>query len=128
MLHLLEDCPSVAEAANKLTASPQCPFPDHWLNGLLSTGLFDHVRIQFYMRVYSSNPDNFKKSWNLWTPSITAGKFFCWATSFPCGCWQCLRANKSAHITSATFCQGCFKIWVSCFETSIMMITKKMLG
>jgi|UniRef100_B9I8S7 chitinase len=76
MLHLLEDCPSVAEAANKLTASPQCPFPDHWLNGLLSTGLFDHVWIQFYMRVYSSNPDNFKKSWNLWTPSITAGKFF----------------------------------------------------
>ncbi|KAJ1288915.1 hypothetical protein BS78_02G125000 [Paspalum vaginatum] len=31
-----------------LTAAPQCPFPDAWVGGALSTGLFDYVWVQFY--------------------------------------------------------------------------------
>ncbi|KAI4355164.1 hypothetical protein L6164_003962 [Bauhinia variegata] len=63
-----------------LSAAPQCPFPDHWLNTALSTGLFDFVWVQFYNNPpcqYSSNsPANFKNSWNKWTSSIKAGKFY----------------------------------------------------
>ncbi|XWS35850.1 hypothetical protein CRYUN_Cryun20dG0031700 [Craigia yunnanensis] len=63
-----------------LTAAPQCPFPDQWLNGALQTGLFDYVWIQFYnnppCQFNSCNPGAFKESWNKWTSSIQAGKFF----------------------------------------------------
>ncbi|KAK2650164.1 hypothetical protein Ddye_017653 [Dipteronia dyeriana] len=63
-----------------LTATPQCPFPDQWLNGVLSTGLFDYVWIQFYnnppCEYISSNPNKFKNSWNQWTSSIKADKFY----------------------------------------------------
>ncbi|XP_072999089.1 acidic endochitinase-like [Typha latifolia] len=31
-----------------LSAAPQCPFPDAWIGGALSTGLFDYVWVQFY--------------------------------------------------------------------------------
>ncbi|XVE77221.1 hypothetical protein DITRI_Ditri13aG0044200 [Diplodiscus trichospermus] len=63
-----------------LTAAPQCPFPDKWLNGALQTGLFDYVWIQFYnnpsCEFSSSNPEGFKESWNKWISSIKADKFF----------------------------------------------------
>ncbi|KAK1565253.1 hypothetical protein Q3G72_022558 [Acer saccharum] len=63
-----------------LTAAPQCPFPDQWLNGALSTGLFDYVWVQFYnnppCEYISSNPNKFKNSWNQWTSSIKAEKFY----------------------------------------------------
>ncbi|XP_027120242.2 hevamine-A-like [Coffea arabica] len=63
-----------------LTAAPQCPFPDRNLNTALSTGLFDYVWIQFYnnpsCEYTSSSPNNFKNSWNKWTSSIKANKFF----------------------------------------------------
>ncbi|WRX11031.1 Glycoside hydrolase family 18 [Theobroma cacao] len=63
-----------------LTAAPQCPFPDQWLNGALQTGLFDYVWVQFYnnppCQFSSSNPGAFKDSWNKWTSSIKADKFF----------------------------------------------------
>ncbi|GAB4860795.1 Acidic endochitinase [Ancistrocladus abbreviatus] len=63
-----------------LTAAPQCPFPDHWTNAALGTGLFDFVWIQFYnnpaCEFSSGNPDGFKNSWNKWTSSIRAKKFF----------------------------------------------------
>lgn len=63
-----------------LTAAPQCPFPDHWLNDALRTGLFDYVWIQFY-----NNPScefsyrsrrGFMRTWRQWTSSIQARKFF----------------------------------------------------
>ncbi|KAB2599514.1 acidic endochitinase-like [Pyrus ussuriensis x Pyrus communis] len=50
-----------------LSAAPQCPFPDQKLNGALTTGLFDYVWVQFY-----NNPN----SWNKWTSSIQADRFF----------------------------------------------------
>lgn len=61
-----------------LSAAPQCPFPDKHLNGALQTGLFDYVWIQFYNNPqceFTSNPENFKKSWKEWT-SIPAKKLF----------------------------------------------------
>jgi chitinase len=118
MLLLLEDCPTVAEAANKLTASPQCPFPDHWHNGLLSTGLFDHVWIQFYMRVYSSNPDNFKKSLEPVATIHYCCKFFV-------GLPASHAAAGSVYVPPNPKAASKY---LSCFETSTMMITKKMLG
>ncbi|KAJ4728183.1 Acidic endochitinase-like [Melia azedarach] len=63
-----------------LSAAPQCPFPDQWLNDALSTGLFDYVWVQFYnnppCEYSTSSPDKFKNSWNQWTSSIKAGKFY----------------------------------------------------
>jgi chitinase len=63
-----------------LTAAPQCPFPDYYLNGALSTGLFDYVWVQFYNNPqceYSSgNPSMFQNSWNQWTSAIQARQFF----------------------------------------------------
>ncbi|KAM5555527.1 acidic endochitinase-like [Rosa sericea] len=63
-----------------LGAAPQCPFPDQYVNGALSTGLFDYVWVQFYnnpqCEFTSSNPDAFRNSWNKWTSSIQANQFF----------------------------------------------------
>ncbi|GLT59009.1 hypothetical protein SLA2020_318580 [Shorea laevis] len=63
-----------------LMAAPQCPFPDYYLNGALSTGLFDYVWVQFYnnppCEYSSSNPNSFQNSWNQWTSSIQARQFF----------------------------------------------------
>ncbi|MCD7456934.1 hypothetical protein HAX54_033639 [Datura stramonium] len=62
-----------------LTAAPQCPFPDEWLNGALSTGLFDYVWVQFYnnpsCQYSGGSAENLKNYWNKWT-AIQAGKIF----------------------------------------------------
>ncbi|KAH0673120.1 hypothetical protein KY284_024207 [Solanum tuberosum] len=62
-----------------LTAAPQCPFPDSWLNGALSTGLFDYVWVQFYnnppCQYSGGSAENLKSYWNKWT-AIQAGKIF----------------------------------------------------
>ncbi|KAH0669986.1 hypothetical protein KY285_024139 [Solanum tuberosum] len=62
-----------------LTAAPQCPFPDSWLNGALSTGLFDYVWVQFYnnppCQYSGGSAENLKSYWNKWT-GIEAGKIF----------------------------------------------------
>ncbi|XP_057741709.1 basic endochitinase-like [Arachis stenosperma] len=60
-----------------LSAAPQCPFPDHNQNPALSNVYFNFVFIQFY-----NNPDcqvdsnNFQRSWNKWTSTINAHKFY----------------------------------------------------
>ncbi|CAK7348789.1 unnamed protein product [Dovyalis caffra] len=63
-----------------LTAAPQCPFPDDWLDDALATGLFDYVYIQFYnnrpCEFNANNPKKFKDSWSQWTSSVPAQKFF----------------------------------------------------
>ncbi|KAJ8747033.1 hypothetical protein K2173_003355 [Erythroxylum novogranatense] len=60
-----------------LSAAPQCPFPDTWLNKAIGTGLFDSVWVQFYNNPcgFSGNGDEFKNSWNQWT-TIQAGKVY----------------------------------------------------
>ncbi|XP_010251576.1 PREDICTED: acidic endochitinase-like [Nelumbo nucifera] len=63
-----------------LTAAPQCPFPDRYLNGAMNSGLFDYVWVQFYnnrpCQYSSGNTDSLKTSWNRWTSSIPAKKIF----------------------------------------------------
>ncbi|KAK7266904.1 hypothetical protein RIF29_19565 [Crotalaria pallida] len=66
-----------------LSASPQCPFQfNNLLKGALDTGLFDYVWIQFYNNAQancefnSNNKIGFRNSWNQWTSSINAGKFY----------------------------------------------------
>nr|BAC77768.1 chitinase [Dioscorea oppositifolia] len=62
-----------------LSAAPQCPYPDAWMGKALATGLFDYVWVQFYNNPpchYSSNAVNLLSSWNQWTSSVTATKFF----------------------------------------------------
>ncbi|CAK9156707.1 unnamed protein product [Ilex paraguariensis] len=62
-----------------LSAAPQCPFPDQWLDDALRTGLFDYVWVQFYnnrpCEYNANNINNFKNSWNEWN-SIPAGLIF----------------------------------------------------
>ncbi|KAH7673745.1 chitinase protein [Dioscorea alata] len=63
-----------------LSAAPQCPYPDAWMGKALDTGLFDYVWVQFYnnppCQYYSSNAVNLLSSWDLWTSSVPATKFF----------------------------------------------------
>ncbi|PRQ34500.1 putative chitinase [Rosa chinensis] len=63
-----------------LAAAPQCPFPDAFVGGAISTGLFDYVWVQFYdnppCQYSSGNTGNILNSWNEWTTSIQAGKIF----------------------------------------------------
>ncbi|KAJ8747036.1 hypothetical protein K2173_003411 [Erythroxylum novogranatense] len=60
-----------------LSAAPQCPFPDRFLNGAIGTGLFDYIWVQFYNNncQFSGNGDAFRSSWNQWT-TTKAGKVY----------------------------------------------------
>ncbi|KAG9130125.1 hypothetical protein Leryth_012867 [Lithospermum erythrorhizon] len=62
-----------------LSAAPQCPYPDRWLNQALHTGLFDYVFVQFYNNPQceydDQNPGSFQRAWNQWT-SIPARLVF----------------------------------------------------
>ncbi|KAI6669192.1 hypothetical protein NL676_004077 [Syzygium grande] len=53
-----------------LTAAPQCPYPDAWLGGVLESGLFDYVWVQFYnnppCQLNSSAVDNLEDAWKQW--------------------------------------------------------------
>ncbi|XP_057495724.1 acidic endochitinase-like [Actinidia eriantha] len=62
-----------------LTAAPQCPFPDAWVGGALTTGLFDYVWVQFYnnppCQYTSGDVVNLEDAWKQWTTAIPATKF-----------------------------------------------------
>ncbi|KAJ0972704.1 hypothetical protein J5N97_020663 [Dioscorea zingiberensis] len=52
-----------------LSAAPQCPFPDAWVGGALSTGLFDYVWVQFYNNSpcqYTGSTGNLAAAWKQW--------------------------------------------------------------
>lgn len=63
-----------------LSAAPQCPYPDRFLEKALNTGLFDYVWVQFYnnrpCQYSSGNITNLLNSWNLWTTSMNEGLIF----------------------------------------------------
>ncbi|KAA8520702.1 hypothetical protein F0562_015026 [Nyssa sinensis] len=62
-----------------LSAAPQCPYPDVWMNSVLQTGLLDYVWIQFYNNPpcqYSGDLENLRRYWQIWTTSINATYFF----------------------------------------------------
>ncbi|OIW02015.1 hypothetical protein TanjilG_11608 [Lupinus angustifolius] len=61
-----------------LSAAPQCPIPDKWLNSAIETGLFDYVWVQFYNNPpcqYNRNAENLKSYWKKWIVS-KGGKIF----------------------------------------------------
>ncbi|XP_051227979.1 acidic endochitinase SE2-like [Lolium perenne] len=61
-----------------LSAAPQCPFPDEWDGGAISTGLFDYVWVQFYNNQecqFDAGRAAFMDAWNKWV-SVPAGKIF----------------------------------------------------
>ena len=61
-----------------LSAAPQCPFPDEWDGGAISTGLFDYVWVQFYNNQecqFSAGRSAFLEAWKKWE-SVPAGKIF----------------------------------------------------
>ncbi|XP_052171464.1 acidic endochitinase-like [Diospyros lotus] len=63
-----------------LAATPECPFPDYWLHGALSTGLFNYVQIQFYNNPtceYANNStENLLYNWNHYWTTIQAEQLF----------------------------------------------------
>ncbi|XP_054787279.1 hevamine-A-like [Prosopis cineraria] len=64
-----------------LSAAPQCPIPDYYLNTAISTGLFDYIWVQFYNNPpceYTDDGDTQKliNSWNQWTTDFNATKFY----------------------------------------------------
>ncbi|KAF9622735.1 hypothetical protein IFM89_032915 [Coptis chinensis] len=63
-----------------LTAAPQCPMPDAYLGRALNTGVFDYVWVQFYnngpCQYSSGSVSNLIRSWNQWTSTVPATKFF----------------------------------------------------
>ncbi|XP_028773287.1 hevamine-A-like [Neltuma alba] len=64
-----------------LSAAPQCPIPDYYLDSAMRTGLFDYIWIQFYNNPpceYTDDGDTHKliNSWNQWTTTYTATKFY----------------------------------------------------
>ncbi|KAK6260601.1 Glycoside hydrolase family 18 [Theobroma cacao] len=62
-----------------LSAAPQCPFPDAWLDGAIRTGLFDFVWVQFYNNPpcqYSGDANNLINAWNNQWTTIQAGQVF----------------------------------------------------
>nr|DAD45703.1 TPA_asm: hypothetical protein HUJ06_003933 [Nelumbo nucifera] len=62
-----------------LSAAPQCPYPDAWLNGAIQTGLFDYVWVQFYNNPpcqYAGSADNLISAWNQWTSSVPNSQIF----------------------------------------------------
>uniref|UniRef100_A0A5B6YP79 chitinase n=1 Tax=Davidia involucrata TaxID=16924 RepID=A0A5B6YP79_DAVIN len=65
-----------------LSAAPQCPYPDAWMNVALQTGLFDYIWIQFYNNApcqytgTTASIDNIVNYWGTWTANINATYFY----------------------------------------------------
>ncbi|KAM7274412.1 hypothetical protein ACFE04_029076 [Oxalis oulophora] len=63
-----------------LSAAPQCPYPDQYLNTAITTGLFDYVWVQFYnnpgCQYSSGSATNLLNAWNNQWTTISASKVF----------------------------------------------------
>ncbi|XP_027170822.1 acidic endochitinase SE2-like [Coffea eugenioides] len=61
---------STAERKVYLSAAPQCPIPDYYLDTAIKTGLFDYVWVQFYnnppCQYTSGDPSKLFASWDQW--------------------------------------------------------------
>ncbi|CAL9158397.1 unnamed protein product [Musa hybrid cultivar] len=69
---------STPERKIYLSAAPQCPMPDYYLQAAIDTGLFDYVWVQFYDNYCQFSPNNvgtFLQAWNQWT-STSVSKVF----------------------------------------------------
>ncbi|CAL9131063.1 unnamed protein product [Musa textilis] len=69
---------STPERKVYLSAAPQCPIPDYYLQTAIDTGLFDYLWVQFYNNYCQYSPSNvgtFVQVWNQWT-STNVSKVF----------------------------------------------------
>ncbi|OAY48393.1 acidic endochitinase [Manihot esculenta] len=70
-----------SQESNKvyLSAAPQCPFPDYYLDKAIHTGLFDYLWVQFYnnppCQYNGDDVDNLLRAWNEWI-TVPAGHVF----------------------------------------------------
>ncbi|GJN37188.1 hypothetical protein PR202_gb26116 [Eleusine coracana subsp. coracana] len=82
-----------------ITAAPQCPYPDRWLEGALKIGILDRVHVQFYNNPACSygagNEKAFTRAWNTWTKSLPAG------SSIYLGLPASPRAARSGYVPPA---------------------------
>ncbi|MED6137642.1 hypothetical protein PIB30_066845 [Stylosanthes scabra] len=67
---------STQEKRIYISAAPQCPYPDHYLDKAIKTGLFDYVWVQFYnnppCQYSNGNPKKLFEYWDTWTSSVLA--------------------------------------------------------
>nr|GME01789.1 acidic endochitinase-like [Ipomoea batatas] len=79
---LAKDLQQLGEEAGQkvyLSAAPQCPYPDYYLDKAIKTGLFDYVWVQFYNNPpcqYNGDATNLLNSWNNEWSTIPTGKLF----------------------------------------------------
>jgi len=63
-----------------LSAAPQCPYHDAYLDSTINTGLFDYVWVQFYnnpqCQYSNGNTNNLVNAWNQRTSSQAKQVFF----------------------------------------------------
>ncbi|KAF9602608.1 hypothetical protein IFM89_030214 [Coptis chinensis] len=63
-----------------LTAAPQCPFPDAWVGGALTTGLLDYVWVQIFnnppCQYATGSITNLEDAWKQCTTSIPGAQIF----------------------------------------------------
>ncbi|XP_028773263.1 hevamine-A-like [Neltuma alba] len=63
-----------------LSAAPQCPIPDCYLDTAIRTSLFDYIWVQFYnnppCKYTDGDTQKLISSWNQWTATFNANKFY----------------------------------------------------
>ncbi|KAK4436253.1 Hevamine-A [Sesamum alatum] len=67
---------SSAEKKVYLSAAPQCPYPDYYLDAAIKTGCFDYISVHFFDNApcdYSGGIDSLLASWNKWSSSLPEG-------------------------------------------------------
>ncbi|KAJ1385400.1 Glycoside hydrolase family 18, catalytic domain [Sesbania bispinosa] len=57
-----------------LSAAPQCPIPDHYLDNVIKTGVFDYIFVQFYnnppCQYSDGNTGPLFRSWDAWSSLV----------------------------------------------------------
>ncbi|CAL9768868.1 unnamed protein product, partial [Musa acuminata subsp. burmannicoides] len=69
---------STPEQKVYLSAAPQCPMPDYFLQAAIDTGLFDYLWVQFYNNYCQFSPNDvgtFLQVWNQWTSTSVSEVF-----------------------------------------------------
>ncbi|KAL0403200.1 UNVERIFIED_CONTAM: Hevamine-A [Sesamum radiatum] len=62
-----------------LSAAPQCPYPDYYLDAAIKTGFFDFVSVHSFDNTpcdYSGGLDSRVASWNKWSAALPGKKLF----------------------------------------------------
>ena len=109
-----------------LSASPQCPYPDVWMDTAINTGLFDYVWVQFYnnppCQYSGGTATNLINYWNNYWTKIKADKVFLGLPAAPNAAPGLVVATSSRRTLSPRSCRSskllpCME--VSCFGQDI---------